>query len=103
VGGERERRAMNLTPWVIGWAVLAGVVIILMIYRWMVANREDDSLHVSDADAAVVDQQVVFAKKLAAVDRWGKIMTAVALIYALGLLGLYMYRSWVETSGSTFS
>lgn len=94
---------MNLTPWVIGWAVLAVVVVMLMIYRWMVANREDDSLHVSDAETAVVDQQLVVAKKLATVDRWGKTLTAVALIYALGLLGVYMYRSWLETSGSPFS
>jgi hypothetical protein len=94
---------MNLTPWVIGWAVLAAVVVILMIYRWVVANKEDDSLHVSDSETAVVDQQVAVAKKLAAVDRWGKILTAVAALYALGLLGLYMYKSWVETSGSTYT
>jgi steroid 5-alpha reductase family enzyme len=94
---------MNLTPWVIGWAVLAVAVVILMIYRWVVANREDDSLHVSDAETAVVDQQVAVAKKLAAVDLWGKILTIIAVLWGLALLGLYLYRGWVETSGPTYS
>jgi hypothetical protein len=94
---------MNLTPWVVGWSVLAAVVVMLLIYRWVVANKEDDSLHVSEAEAAVVDQQAALAKKLGAVDRWAKILAAVAALYGLTLLGLYMYKSWVETSGSTYS
>ena len=94
---------MNLTPWVIGWAVLAVVVIGLAVYRWSVANREDDSLHISDTETAVIGQQITVATKLAAVDRWGKILTAVALVYALALVGIYLYRGWAGTGGPAFS
>lgn len=94
---------MNLTPWLIGWTVLAAVVIILAICRWVMANQEDDSLHVSEQETAIVGQQVVVARKLAAVDRWGKILTAIALIYGLGLAGVYLYKGWIETTGPKFS
>ena len=94
---------MNLTPWIMGWVVLTIVVIILAIYRWGIANHEDDSLHVSDTEVAVVGEQVAVAKKLAAVDRWGKILTAIALVYGLALAGAYLYKGWLETNGPTFS
>jgi len=94
---------MNLTPWVIGWAVLAVVVIALAVYRWIVANREDDSIHISDTETEVIGQQITVATKLAVVDRWGKILTAVALVYALALVGVYLYQGWVGTGISPVS
>lgn len=94
---------MNLTPWVIGWAVLTVIVIILAIYRWVVANQEDDSLHVSETEAAIVSQQVAVAKKLAAIDRWGKLLTIIAALYGLALLGAYLYQGWTDSSGPRFT
>ncbi len=94
---------MNLAPWVIGWVVLAVIVMVLAIYRWKVANSEDDSLHVSEAETAVVSQQVAVGKRLAAVDRWGKILTVLAILYAIGLVGLYLYRGWTDSAGPSFT
>ena len=94
---------MNLTPWVIGWAVLTAIVVILALYRWMVASKEDDSLHVSESETAVVGQQVVVAKKLASVDLWGKTLTVIAALYALALLGAYLYKGWTDSSGPSFT
>lgn len=94
---------MNLTPWVIGWVTLVVVVTAVWICRRVVANREDDSLHVADGESAIVDQQVVLGKKLAVIDRWGKILTSLAVIYGLALLGFSLYKSWVETTGPSFS
>jgi hypothetical protein len=69
----------------------------------MVASKEDDSLHVSDSETAVVGQQVVLSKRLASVDLWGKILTLIAAIYALALLGAYLYKGWTDSSGPSFT
>ena len=94
---------MNLTPWLIGWAVLATIVLVLAIWRRVIADREDDSLHVMEHEESVVNEQVAVANKLAAVDRWGKILTVIAVVYGLGLAGVYVYQSWIEYSGPKFS
>lgn len=94
---------MNLTPWVIGWVVLAVIVILLALYRWLATSHEDDSLHVSETETAAVNEQVVIAKKLAAVDRWGKILTILAILYGIGLAAMYLYQGWMDRSGPSFT
>ncbi len=94
---------MNVAPWVIGWVVLAVIVVILAIYRWRMMNQEDDSLHVSESEAGAVGQQVVLAKKLAVLDRWGKILTVLAVLYGIGLVAFYLYQGWMDRSGSSFT
>jgi hypothetical protein len=86
---------MNLTPWVVSWAVMASVVLGLAIYRKMVARKEDDFLHV---DAQQIAQQEVVAKKLEQIDKWGKSLTIVVGIFALVLLGMMLYNGWHESS-----
>lgn len=90
---------MNLLPYAIGWAPLAIVVIILVFYRQKLAAHEDDSLHVAGAySAEITAQQVAVTKKLETVERWGKILTALALLYALALVGVFAYSAWKNTS-----
>jgi len=38
------------------------------------------------------------AKKLEVIDRWGKILTIVAFVYALAILGLFLYNGWTEST-----
>jgi hypothetical protein len=89
---------MNLIPYLMIWVVLAVVVIVLAIYRKMLTSNEDDTLHVLDGDAAVVSQQTVLAKKVEMVDRWGKILTIVALIYGIVIAAGYLYFTWIASS-----
>jgi len=77
------------------WAVVALVVLGLIIYRRVVAGEEDDVLHMRDDEGALVAHQVAVAKKLEVIDKWGKLLTVVAVVYGLGLGGYYLYISWV--------
>jgi predicted nicotinamide N-methyase len=86
---------MNLMPWVVSWSVLATVVLALAVYRKMVARKEDDFLHV---DANLTAQQEAVAKKLEQIDKWGKNLTIVVGIFALVLLGMFLYNGWHESS-----
>jgi hypothetical protein len=87
---------MNYIPFIVSWGALATVVIVLAVYRKMVASKEDDFLHVDGGHAGAVEQQAIVAKKLDAIDRWGKGLTILAFVYALLIGGLFMYNAWVE-------
>jgi hypothetical protein len=82
---------MNLFPIVVSWAILASMVAGLALYRKIVANKEDDFLHV---DARLENQQRAVAKKLEVIDKWGKLLTIVAGVFTLILLAALLYNGW---------
>ena len=71
------------------WGVLGIVILLLLFYRSRIAAHEDDTLHVSH-DTDLVSEQAVLATKLGAVDRWGKILTIILVVYGLALAGYYI-------------
>lgn len=87
---------INLTPYFVLWIVLAAVVLVMLIWRKAVTSHEDETLHVMDTGA--VTQQLNVSHKLEVIDRWGKILTAIAVIFGLVIGALYMYQSWVAMS-----
>ena len=87
---------INFVPFLVLWIAMAIAVIVMIARRKSVARQEDESLHVMDTGA--VTHQVDVAHKLDVIDKWGKILTAVTVIYGLLLGGLYLYQSWVEMS-----
>lgn len=86
---------MNIMPLAIGWALLASVVAGLAFYRRLVTRNEDDYLHV---DAAANVQQQSMTKKLESIDKWGKLLTIIAGVYGLLLVGLVLYNQWTQGS-----
>ncbi len=87
---------VNLMPYFIFWVVLAVIVIGMIIWRKAVSSHEDDSLHVLDGGA--VSQQVSVNQKLDMIDKWGKILTAVTIVFGLILAAIYLYQSWIAMS-----
>jgi hypothetical protein len=81
---------------ILGVLVLA--VVALLIIRSRLAGNEENIIHVQDAEAGMVAQQAVLAQKLTVVDRWGKTVTVVTLLYGLFLAGLYVYQFWTSSS-----
>jgi hypothetical protein len=89
---------MNLIPLFAVWALLALSVIGMLVWRKTVARNEDDSLHVLDAVSAQRTTQAEVAHKLESIDKWGKILTVIAVVYGLVLGGLYVYQVWVQNT-----
>ena len=89
---------MKILPYAISWVVLATVVIALAVYRKVISNSEDDTLHVLDKEAAIVSQQVTVARKLESIDKWGKVLTVLVVLYGLAIAGAYVYLGWVQSS-----
>ena len=83
-------------PFVVLWAVLALAVISLIVYRRVVAAGEDDMIHVSDAAGSVTSHQVSVAQKLDQIDKWGKTLTVITVVYGVVLASVYVYQSWMS-------
>ena len=81
----------NLLPYAVFWGVLALVVLLLMVYRKVVASHEDASLHV-EGNASM--EQMATAHRLESIDRWGKMLTIVAAVYGIALAVIYLYQVW---------
>jgi len=89
---------LNLFPFAVLWAVMAIGVIALIVIRKRIASGEDDTLHVMEGDAAMIPHQQEIAHKLEAIDRWGKSLTAVTVVFGLIVGGLWVYQGWVSAS-----
>ena len=88
---------MNLIPLIVAWTVLAVSVITLIVWRKAVARGEDDQVHL--LNSAAVPHQAEVAHKLEVIDRWGKIVTAVTILFGVLIAALFFYQTWV--AGST--
>jgi hypothetical protein len=76
-------------------SVLACAVVALAIIRKRVALNEDDVVHMTDQTRTA--RQFSVAAKLERIDRLGKALTAVVIVYALVLLGQFLYVSWQQS------
>ena len=93
---------INLLPFTVLWMILSAVVVGLIVYRKWIAKDEDDTLHVMDCEVGLLSQQATVAHKLESIDRWGKALTAIALVYGLAVGAGYIYQSWVAASNELF-
>ncbi len=89
---------MNYVPLLIVWGLLAASVIVFIVWRAVVASGEDDSLHLAEGERSMVRQQAAAAKKLDTIDKWGKALTAIAVLLGLAIAASYLYHLWVMTS-----
>jgi hypothetical protein len=87
-----------LTPFVVAWLALATAVVVLGLTRKVIAYRENDTLHVHEGDAALVAQQQSFAHRLDVIDRWGKILTAAAVVSGIVMAIWFLYQAWMDGS-----
>ena len=83
---------LDLRPYIAVWALFALSVLVLFLRRKMVASKEDDQLHVM---SGANPDQVIVAHKLEAIDKWGKILTAITVLFGLVIAFLYVYSNFV--------
>jgi hypothetical protein len=80
---------MKLLPYTIAWAILALVVAILAVRRRLIASEEDDVVRLSEPEAGAVEHQLEVAKRLEAIDKWGKPLTIVLAVAGVILAVFY--------------
>ncbi|HLJ50759.1 MAG TPA: hypothetical protein VKU01_32330 [Bryobacteraceae bacterium] len=85
------------SPFFLVLVFLVLAVIGLALYRKMVANLEDDTVHLSAIESGAIHRQEEIASRLEKIDYWGKRATIVAGIYALVYGAYEIYRAWVDS------
>jgi hypothetical protein len=91
---------LNLMPFAVLWGVLALIVLVLIVMRRKVAVGEDATIHVMEGDAREIPHQKEIAQKLEVIDKWGKLLTIIAVVYGLILASLWVYQSWIISNKS---
>jgi len=86
----------NPIPYLAVWSIFALAVIVLLVARKAVSSKEDDQLHVLHG---ATTQQAVVANRLDVIDRWGKILTAITLVFGLAIAAVYVYSSFGSRGG----
>ena len=91
---------IELMPWLILWAALTTVVLLLALWRVMVVKREGQvgGLHVADGDPALDQRETEIARSLARIDFWGKTLTVLSAILILAIGSIWLYNGWLETN-----
>jgi hypothetical protein len=84
---------ISFVPFAVLWMLLAVAVLALIAYRRVVSLQEEETLHL--ADAAEANHQAVIARKLDSIDKWGKLLTVVAMVYGVLLAGAYTFHVWL--------
>jgi len=84
---------MTLTPFVIGWVLLAIVVIGLAIFRSIAGLHEDDNVHLALSEQGMIPKQIAFFNTMERIDRWGKSLTVITVAFGLVLASIYIYHS----------
>jgi uncharacterized membrane protein len=88
----------NMIVHLVIWAIMATVVVFLALYRRRIYMKSDEILHLPDAEASMVSTQESVGKQLERIDRWGKLLTVLVVLYALAIAGMYFYRMFTDTS-----
>ena len=86
---------MTYTPFTVLWIVLALVVLGLIAYRKIVSTQEDETIHLGSGTEAIPAQQAAIAHKLDIIDKWGKLLTVIAVVYGITLLAVYTWQTWL--------
>jgi len=84
---------INLTPFVFLGALLLISVAAMVIWRKVVAQTEDDHLHVLDAKPHMAEQMTV-VQKLEFIDKWGKLLTIITVVYLILVSALFIWKQF---------
>jgi hypothetical protein len=79
------------------WVLLAITVGTLAVMRKFASREGDSYLHVSDAEAPIIAHQLTMANRLEKIDKLGKMLTVVTLVYGLMLFAAFSYVAWQNT------
>ena len=78
--------------------VMAGLVLMLAVYRKLVARNEDDLVHLSDGSARLIENQRKTEHSLSTIDRIGKLLTVATVLYGVVLAANFVYVGLTKPS-----
>jgi len=92
---QRGLYMKNWTPYFAVWSFFALIVLVLALYRKLLAGREDDSIHLTLGTAGLIPQQIANSHRIDVVEKWGKSLTTLVVIAGLAMASIYLYGVWL--------
>lgn len=89
---------VDFLPYAIAWGVLGLIVMLLALMRRKIADKEDDTLKLSDGESSDIVKQEQLAKKLTKIELWGKALTILLVVSGVVLGLLYGWQMWEASS-----
>lgn len=80
------------------WLALGAAIMAMALYRRSVSRNEDDMLHLSPGTEHIVQQQATIAGQLDWIDKWGKALTVVEVVFGLALASAWLYQAWIDST-----
>jgi hypothetical protein len=68
------------------------VTALVAVYRWIVARKDDEFLHIEDPTGVLIANQKQTGRALSRVDHIGIGLTVLTAVYALALVGSFFYN-----------
>ena len=75
------------------WIALTATVMGLIAYRYFVALKEDDTVHLADSEVPLIAQQNAMAARLGRIDKLSRQLTLLALGFGLVLGTVFAYNA----------
>ena len=95
-GFVKEVNTVNMMPIVMIWVVLGVATLGLALYRKFVSANEEDLIHLGPGEERQIPEQAALARKLEAIDRWGKVLTIVTVAMGVAIGIGYMVQAWYD-------
>ncbi len=76
---------MDLTPWIIAWAVVTSAVLVLGYYRVILEMQGDPSMHLYSVEGNQRLEQATLERKIYWVDRCGQALTIASVILVVAI------------------
>ena len=74
---------MNLTPYIVIWACLAAVVLVLAATRYFAGRHEDDTIHLGPGEEKLIAKQQAALGFVNRIETWGQTLTVVTVVGGL--------------------
>ncbi len=87
------------TLYVLGivWGGLTALLIVLLIYRGTLTNREDDQLFLDDAESHIQAEQVALMKKVDRLNPFVRVLGAASGLLILVIIGIAVWQQIMMT------
>lgn len=92
----------NIIPLAISWGILTLVVVALAIYKKSLDGHIDENIHINASEDVTLQRQAVETHRSEVVERWGKGLTAIVVLYGLVIVGVLIYHQWQAASNMGF-
>ena len=80
------------------WGAILAAYVAAAVMRWQTGKREDDHLHVLDAEQQLVSAQTAVAHKLDVLDRWKTGLLVLLILWAVLIGGVQVWNVWQTSS-----